>query len=143
MILKLHSYWAYLAVLMLLFSVTIFKLGWFKYKKFTERERKLALITLIIFHIQLLIGLAWYFMSPPYQALKHMGMGAAMKDGYIRLLTVEHPILMLTAITLITVGYSKHKKQTEDRKKYFTLALFYGLAFLLILIRLPWQNWFD
>ena len=143
MILQTHSYWAYLGVLLLVFAVIIFKLGWFQSKKFTIKEQRLALFTLIAFHIQLLIGLAWYFMSPSYQALKFMGMGEAMKNSQIRLLTVEHPILMLLAIILITMGYSKHKKRTTDKSNYLTLIWYYGMALLFILIRIPWQQWFD
>jgi hypothetical protein len=143
MILQTHSYWAYLGVLLLIFSVIIFKLGWFQSKKFTVKEQRLALFTLIIFHIQLLIGLAWYFMSPSYQALKHLGMGDAMKNSQIRLMAVEHPIMMLLAIALITIGYSKHKKRTTDKSKFSTLMWYYGIALLLVLIRIPWQQWFD
>jgi len=143
MILQTHSYWAYLAVLLLIFSVIIFKLGWFKSKKFTLKEQRLALFTLIVFHIQLLIGLAWYFMSPSYQTFKHLGMGEAMKNSQIRLMAVEHPIMMLLAITLITIGYSKHKKRTTDKSKFLTLIWYYGIALLFVLIRIPWQQWFD
>ena len=143
MILQTHSYWAYLGVLILIFAVIIFKLGWFQSKKFTIKEQRLALFTLIVFHIQLLIGLAWYFMSPSYQALKLMGMGEAMKNSQIRMLAVEHPIMMLLAIILITMGYSKHKKRTTDKSKFSTLMWYYGIALLLVLIRIPWKQWFD
>jgi len=143
MILQTHSYWAYLGVFLLLFSVIIFKLGWFRSKKFTVKEQRLALFTLIVFHIQLLIGLAWYFMSPAYQHIKLFGMGATMKDSYYRMLAVEHPIMMILAITLITIGYSKLKKRTTDKSKYVSLIWYYGLALLFILIRIPWKQWLD
>lgn len=141
--LQIHSYWAYLALILLLFAVGTFKYGWFFSKKFGAVQQKLALITLIVFHIQLIIGLGWYFMSPAYQHIKQFGMGATMKDSYFRLLAVEHPVMMLIAIALITIGYSKHKKKTTDKAKYWTLIWFYGIALLLILLRIPWNQWFD
>ena len=143
MILNTHSYLAYAALILLIFSVAIFKLGWWYNKKFTNKEQRLALFTLILFHFQLLVGLAWYFMSPAYQFMKAHGMGATMKESYYRLLAVEHPIMMLLAIALITIGYSKHKKKTTDKSKFSTLMWYYGIALLIILLRLPWQQWFD
>lgn len=143
MILQTHSYMAYLALILLLFAVAVFKIGWFYNKPFTGKEQKLALITLVVFHLQLLIGLAWYFMSPYFQFMMQQGMGETMKITQYRLLAVEHPLMMVLAIILITMGYSKHKKKTTNKSKYSTLMWYYGIALLLILLRLPWQQWFD
>jgi hypothetical protein len=48
---------------------------------------------------------------------------------------------MILAIALITIGWSKHKKRTADIAKFKTFVVFYGLALLLILSRIPWNNW--
>jgi hypothetical protein len=109
-------------------------------KEFTDKDLRLGLFTLIVSHIQLLIGLGWYFMSPWFKALKDNG-GEVMGDKAARLLAVEHPIMMILAIILITIGWSKHKKKTEDAAKFKTFVIFYGLALLLILSRIPWSNW--
>jgi hypothetical protein len=143
MILQLHSYWAYLAVTLLLLSVILFKIGWFFNKKFTVKEQRLALFTLIVFHIQLMLGLAWYFMSPAYQSLKALGMGAVMKNSETRQLAIEHPLMMLMSITLVTIGFSKHKNKTTDKSKYLTLIWFYGIALLIVLAGIPWHYWFE
>lgn len=66
-----------------------------------------------------------------------------MKTKEIRLLALEHPVMMIIAITLITIGWSKHKKKTSSIAKFKTFAIFYGLALLLILSRIPWTNWFN
>lgn len=141
MILQIHSYWAYIALLFLILSVGFFKMGWFFSKEFKPLHQRLALFTLIVFHIQLLIGLAWYFMSPAYQFLKENGMGATMKDSGMREQIVEHPLLMILAITLITIGYSKSKKRTTDKSKFSTLMWYYGIALLFVLVMIPWALW--
>jgi hypothetical protein len=46
------------------------------------------------------------------------------------------------AITLITIGWSKHKKATTSGAKFKCIAIFYGLGLLLILSRVPWSLWF-
>jgi len=139
---EIHSYWAYLVVLMLAFAVVNAILGISKKREFTDKDVRIGLFTLIISHIQLLIGLGWYFMSPAYKALK-VDSAAVMGNSAARLLAIEHPLMMLIALVLITIGWSKHKKKTEDVAKFKTFALFYGLALLLILSRIPWSQWFQ
>jgi hypothetical protein len=138
-----HSYWAYLVVLFLIIAVINALVGLLKDRKFGEKDLRISLFTLIIAHIQLLIGLGWYFMSPAYKSLKELGMGETMKDSTTRLLSVEHPLMMLIAIVLITIGWSKHKKQSTDKGKFKMITIFYGLALLFILSRIPWQQWFS
>lgn len=135
----IHSRWAYIVVSFLLFAVIKFLMS--KSKKFTDTEFRIALFTLIAAHIQLLIGLGWYFMSPYWKSMKANGMGASMKDANVRLLAVEHPLMMIIAIALITIGFSKHKKKTTDAGKYKTLLIFYGIALVLVLARIPWGHW--
>ena len=137
----IHSYWAYLVLALLIFTVVNAVIGLNKKKEFTDKDLRIGLFTLILSHIQLLIGLGWYFMSPWYKALKDNG-GEVMGDKAARLLAVEHPIVMILAIVLITIGWSKHKKKKEDAAKFKTFTIFYGLALLLILSRIPWSNWF-
>ena len=98
------------------------------------------MFTLIVSHIQLLIGLAWYFISPWFDLLTSDA-GAVMKDKAVRLLAVEHPITMILAIVFITIGWSKHKKKTEDAAKFKSFVIFYGIGLVLILSRIPWNNW--
>jgi hypothetical protein len=51
--------------------------------------------------------------------------------------------MMILAIILITIGFSKHKKQTTDKGKFKTIMLYYGIALLFVLSRIPWGNWFS
>ena len=136
----IHSYWAYIVLAILIFTVINAVIGLTKKKSFTDKDLRLGLFTLIVSHIQLLIGLGWYFMSPWYKVLK-TDASTVMGDKVARLLAVEHPIMMILAIVLITIGWSKHKKKTEDSAKFKTFVIFYGLALLLILSRIPWNNW--
>ena len=138
---EIHSYWAYLVLAILIFAVINAFIGFTQKKQFTDKDLRIGLFTLIVSHIQLLIGLGWYFMSPWYKALKDNG-GEVMSDKATRLLAIEHPIMMILAIVLITIGWSKHKKKTTDSSKFKTFAIFYGLALLLIISRIPWNNWF-
>ncbi|PQJ81013.1 hypothetical protein [Polaribacter porphyrae] len=139
---EIHSYWAYLVLLILIFAVVNAIIGLTQKKQFTNKDLRIGLFTLIVTHIQLLIGLAWYFMSPWYKGLKSNA-SEVMADKATRLLAVEHPITMIFAIVLITIGWSKHKKKTTDAGKFKMFVIFYGLGLFLILSRIPWNNWFS
>ncbi len=137
----IHSYWAYIVLAVLIYTVVNAIIGLTQKKEFTHKEFRLGLFTLITSHIQLLIGLGWYFMSPWYKALKANG-GEVMKDSGARLLAIEHPLTMIIAIVLITIGWSKHKKKVKSEDKFKMFAIFYGIALVLVLSRIPWSNWF-
>lgn len=110
-------------------------------EKFKAGDRKLGLIALILTHTQLLVGLVAYYVSDWYTAMKLVGMGNAMKNAELRLMSVEHPLMMIVAIALITVGWSRHKKLVEDKAKFKSFAIFYGIALVVILSRIPWSQW--
>ena len=137
---NVHSYWAYLVLAILIFAVVNAVIGVAKKKKFTDKDLRVGLFALIVSHIQLLIGLVWYFMSPWFSTLTEDA-GAVMKEKSLRLLAVEHPVMMILAIVFITIGWSKHKKRTTDNAKFKTFAIFYGIGLLLMLSKIPWNNW--
>ena len=134
---KFHSGWAYLVLLILVVAVVNALLGLSSKKEFTTKDRKIALFALIFTHIQLVIGLIAYFVSP--LGLASFGQ---MSDKALRLTSLEHPLINIIAIVLITIGWSKHKKLTDATAKFKTFAVFYGLGLLLILSRIPWSLWF-
>lgn len=139
---KFHSGWAYLALLLLVIAVINAVLGYIGKKEFTAKDRKIAIFGLIGTHTQLLVGLILYFVSPNgFSALSNSGMGVVMKNAALRLTAVEHPVINIIAITLITIGWSKHKKLTTSESKFKTFAIFYTLGLLLILSRIPWSLW--
>jgi len=134
---KFHSGWAYIALLLLVFAVVNSFLGKSSKKEFTAKDRKIALFGLIATHIQLVVGLILYFLSP----LGSASIGQ-MAESDVRLTWLEHPIINILAIVLITIGWSKHKKATTGKAKFNCIFLFYGLGLLLILSRIPWKSWF-
>lgn len=134
---KLHSGFAYLAFLLLVIAVVNSFIGLFSKKDFTERDRKIALFALAAIHTQLLIGFIVYFLSP----LGFSALGQ-MKDAMLRLTSLEHPLINIIGIVLITIGWMKHKKLITSESKFKTFSIYYGLGFVIILSRIPWSLWF-
>lgn len=138
----LHSYWAYLVLITLLIAIINAIIGLTGNKNFTAKDRRLALFALIATHLQLVIGLILYFVSP-LGADNLSQMGDAMKNASLRLYVVEHPFTNLIAIALITVGYSRSKRLAKDNSKFKSIAVMYLIGLVLLLIRLPWSAWLD
>ena len=137
----IHSYWAYLALLILVIVAVNALIGMSSKKAFVAKDMRLSLFGLIFAHIQLLIGLVLYFVSPWFEQWSTLGMGGVMKDAQTRLYLVEHPFTNIIAIVLITMGWSMHKRQTQDAKKFSRIGIFYTLGLLLLLSRIPWDAW--
>ncbi|MCB0443161.1 MAG: hypothetical protein KDC50_03845 [Flavobacterium sp.] len=135
---KLHSWWAYLALLVLFIAVVNAFLGYTSKKMFSSKDLRISLFALIFTHIQLLLGLAVFFVSQ--KGLKAFGVEGAMKNAELRLTMLEHPLINIIAIALITIGWSKHKKVAQELK-FKKIFFFYGIGLVLILSRLPWKSW--
>lgn len=128
----IHSYLAWLALGLIVLSVVAAMLS---KSVFKDTYRKIAKFGLITVHIQLLLGLTLYFISP--MGFSNLS-GETMKDSFTRLLAVEHPLMNIIAIILITIGHSQSKKLEDGSKK---ILIFYTLGLVLLLSRIPWSTW--
>ena len=133
MLVHAHSGLRWVVLLLLIAATFKALMKWQSKAPFTEGDRKLNLFTMISAHVQLLLGLALYFMSP-----KVNFSGEAMKEAVSRFYLVEHSFTMILAIILITVGYSRSKKAVDEIKKFKTTFTYFLIALILILVGIPW-----
>ncbi|RYY34701.1 MAG: cytochrome B [Sphingobacteriaceae bacterium] len=124
-----HSGWRYVVFLLLVIAIVSAFANWFGKKDYTNGNRKLNLFTLISAHVQFLLGIILYFLSPFVQFTSQ-----TMKVAETRYWTMEHVVLMLFAIILITVGHSRSKKIQVGWLKHRAIAIAYGLALLVIIL---------
>ncbi|RIA10994.1 hypothetical protein OE09_2876 [Flavobacteriaceae bacterium MAR_2010_72] len=137
----LHSYWAYLVLIMLVIATFNALIKYFGNKEFGAFDFRISLFTLIVSHIQLLIGIVLFFAADYLTVISNLGMGEVMKNSLLRSNIIEHPLTMIIALVFITMGYSKHKKKLTSKPKFKLLAIFYTMALILILAKIPWQIW--
>lgn len=136
---SLHSNLAYIVLFVLVLAFINAIYGLFNKKYFTTKDLRISLFAFILCHIQLLVGFILYFISE--KGVKAFSLEGAMKIPELRLTMLEHPLINIIAIVLITIGWSKHKKQESHNGKFKKIALFYGLGLFLILLRIPWSTW--
>lgn len=128
----LHSGLRWIVLIGLLVTVISSLIGMASSKEFSDKNRKLSLIAFISSHIQLLVGIYLFLVSPKV-SLENM-----MTSTSYRFYSLEHPIMMVLAILLITLGYMKAKRGTVSKQRFKTLAVYYGVALILILAAIPW-----
>lgn len=136
----LHSYWAYLVLFMIVVATFNALYKTFSKKEYEARDFRISLFTLIVSHIHLLIGIVLWFAADYFS---EMSMGEIMKNATMRSNVVEHPLTMIIAVALITIGYSKHKKKLTSKNKLKTIAIFYTIALVLVLAKIPWKAWLN
>jgi len=143
MIQFLHSYWAYLVLVVLVLATVNALIKFFGDKEFDAKDFRISLFTLITMHIQLLLGIILFFTKDYFTTIDETGgMGEVMKNSELRNLIVAHPLTMIIAVALVTIGYSKSKKKLTSKPKFKTIAIFYALALVLVLAKIPWNLWF-
>ena len=124
-----HSGFRYIVFFLIVIAIIRAVADWLGKKSYTEGNRKWNLFTLISAHVQLLLGLVLYFLSPFVQFTSQ-----TMKNAETRYWTMEHAVMMLFAIALITVGHSRAKKTVLHEGKFRVIAISYSLALLVIVV---------
>lgn len=132
-LLKFHSGWAYIVILLSTVLLAGVLYHFFTKKKLQRIFRKVSFYTVLSFHIQFLVGLA--------MLITRISMGQAegfsMSNAPLRLIFVEHPLMMFTAVILITIANAKLKKTQYVTKP---IIIFLALA-LICFYMIPWSQW--
>ncbi len=129
-----------MVLLFLLLIILIFIFVKFLLKKPLNKPVKIvALIGMVTIHFQILLGFSLYFLSP--LGLSNFS-GKSMGHTVARFYLVEHPIGMIIAAVLITIGYRAIKQNNlSDKAKYTKLLIYYTLGFGIIAYLVPWFLW--
>ena len=136
-ILHLHNLLRYAIVILLIIAVAKSFISWFGKKEYTATDKRISLFLLISAHLQLLIGLGLYFISPVVKvALSDFG--ASMKDPILRFWGIEHMLSMVIVIGIITLGRIMTKKATTDNAMHRRQAIYFLLGMILIFSAIPW-----
>lgn len=127
-----HSGLRYVVLLLLVIAIINALLN-LKSNQYVKKDKMINLFAMIFLHIQLVIGLILYFISPKVQFVKGM-----MADASLRFFDVEHISLMILAIILITLGRKKAEQREIPSIKHKLILRYYVLGLILIFIAIPW-----
>lgn len=126
-LLHTHSGLRWIVLGLLLINV-VNAIGFMSGRPVTAQAKKMSLFGLIATHLQVVIGLIVYFFSQ-----KVRFDSTTMSDPVARFFTMEHTVMMLIAVILITLGHRQTK--AGNGKLMFW---FYFIALVIILAAIPW-----
>ncbi len=135
--LVLHNILRWAVILFGLLTVINALTGVVNKRAYRSADNRNSLLFMICCDIQLLIGII-LFVKNGWLDKVSAGMGAVMKNSYDRFFTIEHAGMMIIAWILVHVGRSAVKKAATSNAKHKKMLLFFGLAFLIIIISIPW-----
>lgn len=128
-----HSGLRWLVLLGIVIVILSAAMGLMQRKPFNPAHRKLSVAAMVIVHLQFLLGIVLFFISPKVQFS-----GDVMSNDVLRFFTVEHTVMMLIAVVLVTIGNAKAKRGATDRAKFRNLLWYFLIALILILVSIPW-----
>jgi len=137
-VLSVHSLVRWLVVTSLVISLFRAYRGWLTNKVFTRLDNAMRHWTATICHIQLIFGLWLYFISPVITNFLN-NFKEAVHQREVRFFGMEHSLMMLTGIVVITIGSAKAKRKPTDREKFRTMAIWFTVGTLIILSSVPWS----
>jgi NhaP-type Na+/H+ or K+/H+ antiporter len=93
---------------------------------------------LLFFDLQFLVGLLLYAVFSPLTRAAFTDFGAAMRDSVLRFFAVEHIFGMVVALALAHIGRGRLRRLTDDTARHRTMAIFFTLALVIMLVTIPW-----
>lgn len=125
-----HSLLRYLLLLALAGAAFTHLNGFLTRRPILNGERTLAILAVVLSHVQLALGLILYFTTKSY------ALDSSSAEG--RFWKMEHLGTMVIAIALVTVGRSLSKRAKDERLKQRHVWVFFLIALALMLWAIPW-----
>jgi hypothetical protein len=136
-LLALHSVFRWMVLLSLLFAIYRSYRGWMSAAVYSDFDNGVRHWSATIAHVQLILGIILYFISPLVDYFLHH-FKEAVHEREIRFFGMEHSLMMILSIIVITIASMISKRQSTDAKKFRALAIGYTLALLIIVTSVPW-----
>jgi hypothetical protein len=123
-------------VLILLIGAIVNAFNMSSKNQFEKKDRLLYLFAMVSMHIQLVLGLALYFISGKVKFAGNWLTDPNLKQ--FRFFNLEHLVIMIAAIAIVTIGHIRAKKATDNNAKHATIRLWFIIGFILLLAGIPW-----
>jgi len=130
-----HSGLRWILLFVLVIAILTALKRWMARSPYQTTDKKWFLLSLIFSHLQLVIGLYLYFVSP-----RVVFNESTMSDSDLRFYAVEHISVMVIAILLVTIGYRIAKSAKTEYTKYKRIFWYFFIALVLMLSRIPWPG---
>ncbi|MFY0627271.1 MAG: hypothetical protein JXR07_13305 [Reichenbachiella sp.] len=135
-----HSWVRWIILILAIINIYNSYRGWKGLRAYNQIDDKLSTGFVSAVHLQATLGLTLYFFLSPFAFSAILNDAPIMENDTFRFWSIEHIFAMVTAVTSITIGRVKSKKETEDKNKFKKQLVYYSIGLILILSAIPFQE---
>ena len=136
-LLELHSLFRWFVIISLLYTTFRSFRGFFSNATFSKTEDRFRHWTATIAHVQLMLGIYLYTQSPIVRYFWNNFSDAIHNTDQL-FFGLIHIVLMLSGITIITIGSALAKRKKTAKEKFKTMMIWFTISILIIFIAIPW-----
>ncbi len=137
-VLTLHSYTRWLVLAAMLFALFRAWRGMLGQRAWARADDWAALTFTWVISLQFVLGVILYFVPNGMAQVAWRDLAAAMPVRDLRFFSLEHPIQMLVAITLVHLGSARSRRAHPAARQYRWAVICFTAGALLILAAIPW-----
>lgn len=134
----LHSWLRWLIIIAAVWTLIRAIGGLSGHKKYIAADNRSNLFFMIFMDLQFLIGIILYFTEGWAKNWTGGQLKEVMGNSAERFFTVEHGLMMIIAWIIVHIGRTVVKKAKTDREKFRKSLVYFGIAFILIILAIPW-----
>ncbi|MCB0477026.1 MAG: hypothetical protein KDC84_02615 [Crocinitomicaceae bacterium] len=127
-----HSGLRWIVLILFVYAIANAFSGKSSGREYLKKDKMVNLFTMVSMHIMLLVGLILLFTSGK------VDFANMMADSTRRFYALEHPVAMILATVLVTIGRKKGEGAQATPDKFRNIIKWYTIALILILASIPW-----
>ncbi|WP_163777344.1 hypothetical protein [Myxococcus vastator] len=139
-VLLLHSWLRWGVVVLGVLALARALVGWARGRDWTSSDRRLQRVFVSAFDTQMLLGMTLYFALSPITPRSMDALRMSMSIGHLRFFGLEHPLLMLLALTAAHATSAMSRREAPSRSRHRTWAVGLLLAMLFVALAIPWPG---
>lgn len=135
-----HSYlrWAVLAAVAVVLVRSL--RGWRGAREWTRLDERWHAALVGLTDLQFTLGLVLYLFLSPFSDAFFADPAGAVKVAVVRFFGLEHPVMMLLAVSLIHIGRTRSKKAPAPASRHRGVFITTALALALLCVSIPWPG---
>ncbi|MBZ4418866.1 hypothetical protein [Myxococcus sp. RHSTA-1-4] len=137
-VLLLHSWLRWGVVVLGVVVLGRSLVGWLRGRDWTHSDRRLQVLLVSVLDLQFLLGLTLYSVLSPLTPGTMEAFRTSMSVSFLRFFTVEHPVMMLLALTAAHVSSQLSRRAEAPHARHRVWAVGILVTMLLVVLGIPW-----
>lgn len=127
-----HSGFRWIVLFLFIYAIANAIGGKSSGREYLKKDKMINLFTMVSVHLMLLVGLILLFTSGK------VDFGNIFATPQNRFFALEHPVAMILATVLVTMGRKKAEGAAGTKDKFRNIIVWYTISLILILASIPW-----